>query len=271
VEPARRDGGRGERYAEPLALILVVLAALFIAGERRILGIGGYALSVLARLLPLSFAPIVIRRFKWPHLLLGATIAALGWLALPGAGAALSTRLADLAAHGGHNVVVFPIVRAAVETAVPAEAVQRGASSADPPHGAPIREGWLARWRAPGPLALVVLALALLGGTIAISLDVAEITAELLCASALALALAPRVDPWHALWIVPFAAAEVSLPGLLFTGLAPLCYLSLRVPGGQIPTWALALEWGAPALLAIALAARKRAVTHRIRALAARG
>jgi hypothetical protein len=263
----------GSGHAEPLAVILLVLAAIFIAGERRILGIGGYALSIFTRLIPLSFAPIVIRRFKAPHLLLGAAVAALGWLAYPGAGAAASARLADLAATGGHNVVVFPLVRAAIDIALPEKTAQPPGpdrredttTTADP-----VRGGWLARWAAPGPLALVVLALALLGGTIAISLDVEEITGELLCASALVLVLAPRVDPWHALWIVPFAAAEVSLPGLLFTGLVPLSYLSLRVPGGEVSAWALAVEWGAPAVLAIVLAARKRAVTRRIRDRAAR-
>ena len=60
------------------------------------------------------------------------------------------------------------------------------------------------------------------------------------------------------LWVLPFAAVEGSLPWILFSGLAPLSYLSLRAPDGRCPLWVLGLEWGLPAALALVLHFRQR-------------
>src|SRR5262249_58569856 len=93
----------GSGHADPLGLFFLILAALFIVGERRVLGIGSYAVSILARLLPLAFAPIFIRRFKAHHLLLGAAIVVLGYLPYAGARGAMFTGLATYAAHSDYN------------------------------------------------------------------------------------------------------------------------------------------------------------------------
>jgi hypothetical protein len=260
----------GSGHTDPLGILLLVLSALFIAGERRALGIASYAASLLARVLPLAFAPIFIRRFKAHHLLLGAGIVVLGVLPYAGSGRAMVSKLAAHAGSADHNSVVFPAVRAALDAVVPVEtlegAVKRlGARLGDPAWCEP-----LARWVHPDPLARGLLLFVLLAGMIVIGIDVPEIQRELLCAAGLLFVLSPAVHPWLVLWIVPFAAAEVSLPWLLFTGLVPLSYLSLRAPDGRVPLKVLAIEWGAPALLGIVLRVRKQVVARRIRALAAR-
>lgn len=260
----------GSGHADPLGLVFLVLAALFIVEERRVLGIGSYAVSILARLLPLAFVPIFIRRFKAHHLLLGAAILMLGYLPYAGARRAMFTGLAAYAEHWDYNAAVFPAVTAMLDAVVPVDALKDGVTHLKTWLGDPAWCEPLYRWVYPAPLARGLLALALLVGMILISLDVPEIQRELLCATGLLLALSPTVHPWYVLWIVPFAAVDVSLPWLLFTGLVPLSYLSLRASDGRVPTNVLILEWGLPAVLGIALTVRKRTVAARIRALAAR-
>jgi alpha-1,6-mannosyltransferase len=260
----------GSGHADPLGVFFLVLAALFIIEEKRVLGIGSYALSILARLLPLAFLPIFIRRFKAHHLLLGAGIVALGYLPYAGARGAMFSGLAAYAEHWDHNAPVFPAVRAALDGMVPVETLKVGVTHLKTMLGDPAWCEPLYRWVYPAPLARGLLALALLVGMILISIDVPEIQRELLCATGLLLVLSPTVHPWYVLWIVPFAATDVSLPWLLFTGLVPFSYLSLRAADGRVPMDVLAMEWGLPAVLGIALLMRKRAVAPRIRALAAR-
>jgi len=259
----------GGGHKGPLGILFLVLAALFIVGERRALGISSYAVSILARGVPVAFAPIFIRRFKIHHLLLGAGVLVVGALASSGGGGRMLPALAAQAVSADHNAVAFPAVRAGLEAVVPVETLERAVRRLGTKLDRPAWGETLARWVQPDLLARGVLC-ALLAGMILISIDVPEIQRELLCAAGLLLVLSPAVHPWYALWVVPFAAAEVSLPWLLFTGLVPLSYLSLRAPDGRVPMDVLAIEWGAPAVLALALGIRKRIVARRIRALAAR-
>jgi len=71
--------------------------------------------------------------------------------------------------------------------------------------------------------------------------------ATLLWVSGAALLVTPVLAPWHALWILPFAALRVSRPWVLFTGLAFLPYLAHpagphQAPG-PLPVWVHVAVW----------------------------
>ena len=105
-------------HSDPIGLLFLVLMTGWILGERRVLSMMGYTASVLARLLPLAFAPIIARRFKAHHLLLAAALIVLGFVPYAGARGELFSGLRAYAENWDYNSVVYPVLRSALEESV---------------------------------------------------------------------------------------------------------------------------------------------------------
>jgi len=234
----------------------VVVSAVLIIGGQFGLSIAAWASSVVVRLLPGAFAPIFLRRAKILHLLLAAVILVLVTAPYSGARGDLLSGLTAYAENWDYNSVVFPALRAVLATTVEVEWLKHLVTLFKDAIGDPPWCQILYRWVYPAPLARVLLLLALLAGVFEISFRAARIEREILLATGLLLVLTPTLHPWYLVWIVAFASLEWSRPWLLFSGLAPLSYLSLRAGDGRVPLWLLAIEWGIPCAAALVLAAR---------------
>ncbi len=197
----------------------------------------------------------MVRRLKWHELLIVVAVLAALFAPYAGAGSRLFSGLHAYAENWDHNSVVFPALRAALEAAAPFETLRGWLGSLRHFLGDPAWSAGLESLAWPATLARLILLAVFLAGSFVISMDAAGIDQELFLATGLLLVLTPTLHPWYLLWIVPFAAAGPSIPWLLFTALAPLSYLSLRAPGGRVPAWVLAFEWGIPAATALWLRA----------------
>jgi hypothetical protein len=227
-------------------------------GKRGALSIAAYALSILARVLPLAFLPIYVRRLRFRHLVLGAAIVLAGVALYARSGIGLLSGLRAYAENWDYNSVLFPALRGGLERSIDVEGLKSGVTWFKDAIGDPAWCQALYPYVYPAPLARVLTAFAMIAGAVAIALRVARTERALFLATALLLVLTPTLHPWYVLWILPFAALEASVPWILFSGLAPLSYLSFREPDGRVPGAVLAIEWGVPILCTLAIAAWRR-------------
>src|SRR5262249_32838063 len=155
------------------------------------LATASYGLSVLARVVGLGLTPIVVRRFKAVHLLVGAAVVVAGYAAFTG-GRVGPVRSVTAGVEGpGYNAIRAPAVQSALETVLPGTPnldslrgqplVNAGEGGDEMNHGAatdaPMKAA-LAWWTRPFVLARILLVVGMLAGMMVISLDVLEIERE---------------------------------------------------------------------------------------------
>lgn len=247
----------GSGHADPVGLSMLLISVLLIIREQRTLSISAYAASCLARLIPLAFLPIVLRRFKLHHLLFGVLVILIGVAPYAGVEPDLVSGLRAYAENWDYNSVVYPSLRTVLDLILPVETLKDLVTVFKDSIGDPAWCQGLYRYVWPAPLARALLLVAMLAGAAIISFRVPRIERELFLASGLLLALTPTLHPWYLLWVLPFAAAEASIPWILFSGLAPLSYLSHRTADGRVPLWVLAIEWGALAAAVVGQKVRR--------------
>lgn len=245
-------------HADPIGLLLLVLAVVFVLQGQHACSMVSWAASVLARWLPVAFVPIFARKARWRHLAVALGFTIVGFVPYAGAGRRLFAGLRAYAENWDHNSIVFPATRWLLEATVPVEALEGAVTRLEEALHDP--EWCQALYRAvwPASLARLLLAGVFAAAVTVIAFRVRETPRALFWAAGWMLVLTPTLHPWYLLWILPFAALEVSWPWILMTGLAPLSYLSLRTADGRVPLAILLLEWGAPALLALVLWVRRR-------------
>jgi hypothetical protein len=235
-------------HVEPLGLLLLVLGTLALARNRRSLSAAALACAIQAKLVPLVLVPTFVRRFRPREIVVLAAVVLA--LALPYAitGPALGAGLLDFAERWEFNALGFAGVRGTLA------ALDTGHTLV-PLLGAFDAGDRLYRLVWPEPLArLVVLgALAAWVGWVAARRIVDPVREALLVLGALLL-LAPTVHPWYALWILPFAAANLSAPWLVFAALVPLAYTGRA---GDVSWLVRAIEYG-PVLALLGMARVRR-------------
>jgi alpha-1,6-mannosyltransferase len=235
-------------HVEPLGLLPLVLGTLALARGRRSLSAAALAGAIQAKLVPLVLVPAFVRRFRPREILV--LVAVVLALALPYAitGPALGAGARDYAERWEFNALGFACVRGALT------ALDTGHTLV-PLLGAFDAGDRLYRLVWPEPLARLVVLAALAGwiGWVASRRIVDPLREALLVLGALLL-LAPTVHPWYALWILPFAAANLSAPWLVFAALVPLAYTGR---GGDVSWLVRAVEYG-PVLALLGMARVRR-------------
>ena len=107
--------------------------------------------------------------------------------------------------------------------------------------------GWISwdlvyRLAWPNPLARIIVAVAALAWILWLTfrpgLDAAR---ESFLVLAGVIVLSPTVYPWYVLWVLPFAAAYLSWPWLIFGALVVLSYLG---QGGEMAGWVRWVQYG---------------------------
>jgi len=196
----------GSGHVEPLGVLLVVLAVIWIEDRRPRLSMLALAAAVHVKLLPALLLPTWLRR-AWgvPVLVLalGLVIPALPYALT---GPAVGAGLFAYAERWEHNAFFY----AGLETLLP---------------------GPQARETARLIMGFLVVAWAVF---LAWGRRLAP-ARETLWVFGAVLLLSPTVHPWYVLWVLPFAAACLSPGWLLFGLLVPLAYVEV---GGELP-WAV--------------------------------
>jgi len=216
----------GSGHVEPLGVSLVVLAAVWIAADRRGLAAAALGGAIQAKLLPLLLVPAALRRLRSRHACVLAMVCIGLVVPYAVAGPAFGDGLASYAARWEFNAFGFAAVRGALvaidsgPTLAPAvDALRSRLGDCGIPWNLAYRLVW------PEPLARLVVALLVGGWAVAVAFRrIPEPSREALLVLGAVLLLAPTVHPWYALWILPFAAVHASIPWLAFGALVPLAY-----------------------------------------------
>ncbi len=249
----------GSGHCEPLGVMLVLLAAGWIARGRRSLSALAQAAAVQAKLLPLVLLPAYVRHLRGRDILLLATAVAV--LAVPYAlaGPALGAGTFDYARRWEGNAFLFAGVRAVVDGLDAAPVLTRVLESAQTRLGGRFLPWpWLYEHVWPGDiarLAVLLLALAWVVGVARARFEDFERESFLVLGGILL--LSPTLHPWYLLWVLPFAALFVSRGFILLAALVPLAYTA----GEAGVPWAIrCMEFLPPLLLLAWDGARSRTV-----------
>ena len=239
----------GSGHVEPLGVLLVVLAAVWLCSDPRAPGRAAAALAagIHVKLFPVVLLPGYLRRMNLPAILVLAAV--LVGLALPFviAGPATGEGLYRYAERWERNGLIFFALREG------AEALDTGNRLK------PLADGLglpgLYRWLWPRELAKVAVVL-LAGGWIlwlAYRRRLEPVGETMWVLGGLTLLL-PTVHPWYLLWMLPFAAACCSPGWLLLGTTVSLAYLG----EGSDVTWPVRLlVYGAPLILIFPEAVRR--------------
>jgi len=233
----------GSGHVEPLGVVFVLLAAAWIIDRRPGLSTLALAGAVHVKLLPLALIPGYLRRYRLREILL--LVAILVALALPYAltGPAVGSGLFAYAEHWEFNSSVYAGVRGLLGAVDSGDTLKPFIGWLKELPGA----GWISwdlvyRLAWPDPLARVIVALAALIWIVHLTfrpgLDAAR---ESFLVLAGLIVLSPTVHPWYVLWVLPFAAAYLSWPWLIFGALVVLTYLG---QGGEVAGWVRWVEYG---------------------------
>lgn len=217
----------GSGHLEPVALLPLALAVLWNESRPK-LSAACFAAAVLGKLLPLAALPLLWRRWSVSARAIAVAVSAAGlaWFAREAGGPA--SGLEAYARTWRNNALAFEaIARAIGDPAARALAVAAPFAAA----------AWLA-WRGR------------------------ETFRALRAAFGTGLLLGPVLHPWYLGWAIAWDVAAPSLPWLALCALSLLNYGVLAPPaeGGNfhLPLAWRCFEYGAPALLALALHARRK-------------
>jgi hypothetical protein len=232
-------------HLEPLGMLLVLVSASAILGNRDRLATLALTAAGLVKILPLAlFAPFG-RSMRGRALVLAPLLFAAALWPFRGAGWRLLDGARAYARHWVANDSLFGIVQAAIVWIGPTPAL-KGAI------------GWL-RARLPGSGALDLLypylyppdlaraacaAAALLAALVIVRRGVEPLRGAYLMTGALLL-LSPTLHPWYLLWILPWVCLMPSAAWILLSGLAALTYLDLGStgPAGDGRAWLRCVEY----------------------------
>ena len=241
----------GAGHVEPVGVALVVVCAAWVVARRMKPAALVLAGAVHVKLLPLVLIPGLIRR--WRNLAL--LVLALGLLlpALPYAltGPAIGTGLFDYAERWERNASLYHGIEQALERIDTGPRLKPLIGDLRKRFGRSDAV-WNRLYANIWPRELARLIVGLLAVIWVVSLSFRRgLTAprEIFLALAGVLLLSPTLHPWYVLWVLPFAAAYVSVPWLALAALVPLAYL-----GGDddVAESIRAIEYGIPLLLALA-------------------
>lgn len=217
----------GSGHLEPVALLPLALAVLWNESRPK-LSAACFAVAALAKLLPLVALPLLWRRWNAPARAIAVLVSAAGlaWFAREAGGPA--SGLEAYARTWRNNALVFEGLAFAI-----GDPAARALAAA-----APFAIATISAWRG------------------------AELLRALRASFGAGLLLGPVLHPWYLGWALAWDVAAPSLPWLLLCALSLLNYGVLAPPaeGGDfhLPfAWRM-LEYGAPALLALALHARRK-------------
>ena len=209
--------GAGSGHLDFLGVALMVGGWLAVTTSRHTVGAVLLALAVAVKFVPGVLAPLLLGRFGWRHIAVGALVLVglYGWFAGYAGGLAVGS-LGDYARRWRFNGPLFLAVEHAVGL--------RGALLA-PVSAGLVVAGWLrvrglhvspASWAWP------------LGAT---------------------LLFMPAIYPWYLLWLIPFLTVRATLPLGVWTLSVLLTYavwFSERAGGGWVmPAWVMPVEYGA--------------------------
>jgi len=238
----------GSGHVEPLGMLFVVLAIVWITEGKAVRAGIALGAAVQAKLLPLILVPGFARRLKvWPLIAMLAVVAiTTAPYALRGPWYGAGT--IAYAQHWEHGAVIFAWVRGFFEQVDVAPSLKGVIGWAQARWGTSDTAVWDVLYRVvwPQELARVTVALAALGFAVAQSFRPSLNAAhEARLALGGVILLAPTLHPWYVLWLLPLAAAQGAGGWLLFGALVPLQYLAVA---GDVP-WGLRLTILLPSLM----------------------
>jgi len=251
------SAGQGHLDALGVALLLASLLAVL---RRRPLASGTtFALSVLAKYVPLSAAIPFARRGRWKFVCAASLTAGAIWLAASRGGASPAAGLSDYARRWEFNSLLYPAVRSAFDAGeVPDRAkelfIRVKERLGHPP--------WTARvfpFFYSGFFARATLGTILAAALVTIGFRVRDTETAVFASLAALVLLAPTLHPWYLLWILPFAARRRD-PAFLYLSFAiPVSYALLYPVPGLSRGFVYAVEYLPFAALLLRQALRGRA------------
>jgi hypothetical protein len=216
----------GSGHVEPLGILCLVLATLWCVRRREALSSVALAAAVHGKLLPLLLLPGFLRRYRLREVLLLVLVGLALLLPYALTGPAVGAGLFAYAEHWQHNAFVFAGVERLLSGLDTGQSLKPWIAAAERSLGGGLVPwdrvyGWV--W--PGPLARLVVGAALLAWIVRLTFKRGlDPPREVFLVLAGAVLLSPTVHPWYVLWVLPFAAAYLSTPWLVFGMLVPLAY-----------------------------------------------
>lgn len=202
----------GSGHLEPVGVLFVVVAGLWIAERRPQATLLALAAAVHVKLLPACLVPGVLRRVGWGRAALLIAALALPLLTYAVDGPALGAGLAAYAERWEYNATLYAGVEAAIERLDGSREVARLAVAA-------AAAAWLFALARRRDRSFAREALLAFGGV---------------------LLLSPTLHPWYLLWVLPWAAALGSGPWLVLGATAILTY---SYADGDVPLWIKTIEF----------------------------
>jgi hypothetical protein len=218
----------GSGHYEPLGVVAVLLAVLWMVTNRPGRSAGALAAAIHAKILPVFLLPGYLRRWRLREV--AVFVAVLVALALPLAltGPAVGSGLFDYAERWERNSFFFYGLQVAVDTLDPTPWCKDAITSLKSRLGEETLDwNWLYGHVWPQHLARALAGLAIVAWVLFVAfrknIDPAR---EAYLALAGVILLLPTMHPWYVLWVLPFAAAYLSRGWLVFAALVPLSYLA---------------------------------------------
>jgi hypothetical protein len=216
-------------HVEPLGLVLLVGAVLFLVEGKMTRAAAALAAAVQAKLLPLILVPGFARRLKSRALLVGALVITVTTAPYALRGPWFGGGVLAYAHRWEHGAVLFALVRRGYEWINLAPALKSGLTWGQARWGGADTALWDGLYAMvwPQELARMTVALLALGWAVVQSFrrQLDEVTEARLVLGG-AILLAPTLYPWYVLWVLPFAAATAAGGWLLLGALVPLQYLA---------------------------------------------
>lgn len=178
-------------HHDSVAICTLLLADLFIIGNRPALSIASLALSVVSKYFPALLLPVFLKRTRWTYAAIFGALVVLAYLPYASAGPRLFKGLSDYATGWESNDSVFRLIRLAGNS------------------------------RAQAELVAGVMVLGLLAYALKKRMDVLEASLFLIAGLLL---VSPNAFPWYFTWFIPFLCFQPRVPLLLMSVTAVLGY-----------------------------------------------
>ena len=241
----------GSGHNEVIAVLLLLGALLAIVQGRHRLSMTALGASILAKLLPLVALPIFLRRTRGTNLWPLPLLLAAGYLVFAGSGVEPFRGLSEFGHRWQHNDFLFRGVLNLLLWVEPGEMLDRGVDWIGRVLRGDVLD-FLHGYVHPQYLARVIVYALMVGAGIYASFKSWEPSRELLVCLTAVLLLAPVMNPWYLLWVIPLLAIHPSRALILWTGLAPLSYALRPGVGGEPPGGPLLFVEYVPVLLLLA-------------------